>query len=392
MLGASPNIIRAAQDVGPRILFVDRTPPRGLSQQLRNDRDQFFTVDYLDDRALDDFAGVLVDDLAPDVVLSVTESGLLPAARLTSLLGLRGTTVETVRLMRDKLAMRARLAERAPSLAWPATEGTDDASVAALIERHGMCIIKPVDGTGSRGVRRIADASELATVPSAERSGTIVEKLAVGVEVSVEAMSREGQHTVVAVAEKRTSAEAVEVAHLVPAPSLSAADLAWVTAATQDCLSALGLEEGPSHTELFVSPEQVMIVETHNRPGGDGIADLVQLTTGIDWRRASMAWPAEPLEGSATERGAEAAAAAMVSFTAPPGIVRSVCQEPPQFPGARVVSWHVDVAVGERVGPLLSSADRVGAARLVGESPQALAAAVEALLACDVVKTEETVA
>lgn len=97
LLGANTNIVRTAQAVAPRILFADCTPPRDLASLLRGGRDHFFTLDYSDDRAVEEFASVLVDDLSPDVVLPVTESGLLPAARLTSLLGLPDTPIEMVR-------------------------------------------------------------------------------------------------------------------------------------------------------------------------------------------------------------------------------------------------------------------------------------------------------
>ena len=392
MLGASPNIARAAQVVAPRILFADRTPPRGLAGMLRGERDQFFTLDYSDDRAVEEFASVLLGDLYPDVVLSVTESGLLPAARLTSLLGLPGTPVEVVRRTRDKVAMRTCLAERVPALAWPFAPGSDEAAVLTLLERHGTCILKPVDGTASRGVRRIEGLSGWARVPASERAGAIVEKLATGVEVGVEAMSHGGRHTVVAVVERRTSPGSVEVAHLTPAPSLSPSDLDRVASATCECLTALGLKDGPSHTELFVSDLEVTVVETHNRPGGDGIADLVRLTTGIDWRRASVAWPCETLEEAAAVGAERAPAAAMVFFTAAPGIVRSVRLDAPKLTGVRVVSWNVDVAPGDRVGLLLSSADRLGAAQLAAGSLEDLDRAVELLLAGSVVITEDGLA
>lgn len=374
------------------MLFVDRRPPRDLAGLLRRERDQFFTVDYGDDRTLERFASVLVGDLAPDAILSVTEFGLLPAARLAARLGLAGTPVEVVARTRDKVAMRTCLNELAPTLSWPFAPGSDEAAVMSLVECHGPCVVKPADGTASRSVRRVANVAEWACIPAAERAASIVEKAATGTEVSVETMSRGGQHTVVAVVEKRTTSGSVEIAHITPAPSLTASDLERASGAVRECLTALGLENGPSHTELFVSDQDVTVVETHNRPGGDGIADLVSLTTGIDWRRASLGWPYESLEEARAAGGDHAAAAAVVFFTAAPGIVGSARLEAPDLADVRVVSWNVDVAPGDRVGPLLSSADRLGATRLASGSSDELAIAVESLLADDIVSTEEGVA
>lgn len=381
--------MRAAQAVAPKVLFADRKPPQALASLLREERDQFFTVDYLDDVSLERFAEVLDGDLAPDAVLAVTELALLPAARLGALTGATSVPPEVVARTRDKVAMRTRLADVVPHLAWPFSPGSDDGAVQGLIQRHGACIVKPADGTASRDVRCVESYSDWLDIPSPQRVSAIVEKRAEGVEVSVEAMSNRGRHTVVAVVEKRTTAASVEVAHITPAPSLSAADLDRVAATTGECLTALGLEDGPSHTELFVSDRQVTVVETHNRPGGDGIADLVSLTTGVDWRRASVAWPYEPaLEDARAAGGATASSAAMVFFTAAPGVVRSARVDAPELPGVRIVSWNVDVASGDRVEPLTSSADRLGAAQLASDSLVQLERAVDTLLASHVVITE----
>jgi hypothetical protein len=130
----------------------------------------------------------------------------------------------------------------------------------------------------------------------------------------------------------------------------------------------------------------VRIIETHNRPGGDGIADLVAITAGFDWRRVCLGWPL----GVRPEPGVpQAAAAAITFFTAEPGKVVHV-QEPRQtFPGAAVQDWAIDVAVGDSVDDLRSSRDRVGWATLAGESPEACRDAIQALRSEPVVRTEE---
>ncbi len=94
-----------------------------------------------------------------------------------------------------------------------------------------------------------------------------------------------------------------------------------------ELLDAVGLADGPSHTEVKLGEDgRVTVVETHNRPGGDGIADLVQLTTGVDWRRAALGWavgerlPAAGEPPGAPDAGTTAGRAVAASTGAGPSV------------------------------------------------------------------------
>jgi biotin carboxylase len=213
----------------------------------------------------------------------------------------------------------------------------------------------------------------------------ILEEFAEGDEYSVETFSRHGQHQVVAIAETTTTDNFVEVSHLVPAPGMTPRRFESIARAVAELLDCLGLENGPAHTEVKVHRDDVKIIETHNRPGGDAIADLVAITTGVDWRRTAVGWPLGATPDRSTAR---AAAAATVFFTAAAGRVSAVLRPPPVFADATVEEWEVDVAVGDSVGELRSSADRVGMAVVSGRSPEAVRRSVEQIRAAGVVVTE----
>ncbi|CAL9489778.1 ATP-grasp domain-containing protein [Streptomyces sp. enrichment culture] len=373
VLGADAAVARAAATLPVDVVHV-RLPgaaPLGVPAAAHH------TADYQHGPTFRAFTDEVLRPLAPAAVVSLTELGLEPAASAARRLGAAGTPPEVVRATRDKLEMRRVLERAAPHLNPPFAAADDAGAVARLFDtsRAGAPVVaKPVAGTGSNAVTLLRTPDDL---PEERRhSATLLEQYVGGREFSVETLSAGGRHTCLGIAEKHTEGGAfVEVAHLMPPPSLDAAGRRRVERAVVELLDAIGLTDGPAHTEVKVDGDRVTVIETHNRPGGDGIPDLVRLTRGVDWRRAALGWAVG--EGP-REEPARAVAAATVFVTAPPGRVTSVA--PPPAPAAwRLEHWDVPVEPGDPVTPLRSSADRLGMALLTADSTDACAAAVEEL-------------
>ncbi|WP_309235598.1 ATP-grasp domain-containing protein [Streptomyces sp. TRM64462] len=421
VIGASPAVAAAAATLpvdlvhvrmpgapvlGAGVLGAEVLGAEVLGARLRGE----YAVDYQHAPAFLPFVDEVLRPLAPGAVVSLTELGLEPAAVAARRLGAAGVPVEVVRATRDKREMRRVLARKAPHLNpafAPGDAGTE--AVAALFAGGARVVAKPVAGTGSHAVALLRTPADL---PADRRNGaTLLERYVEGREFSVEALSSGGRHTVLGVAEKRTTGDGfVEVAHIMPAPSLTAAERRDVERAVGELLDAVGLVDGPSHTEVKVGADgRVTVIETHNRPGGDGIADLVHLTTGVDWRRAALGWAVRvpPRTGDVTP----VAAAATVFFTAPPGRVGAVAGPPRELGaggaggargagaggargagGVRIVEWDVQVEPGDPVYALRSSADRLGMAVLAAEGDAGAAvcaSAVDELMAYQVVVTTQ---
>jgi hypothetical protein len=382
VVGASANIARVAQTLAEAVVFV-QMPGAEARAFVRDDVDELLTLDFTDRELVASFAHELVAPRPPDAVVSVTENGLEPAAFLSDLIGTPGTPPHVVEWTRNKLLMRARIAAAGMDHLNPGyASATDRDAVRGLLET-GPVIVKPVDGTASEQIMLVRSVHELPAVP--DREGFIVESYVEGIEYSVDSFSENGVHTAVGISEQAKEGPFVEVSHVEPPPSLTPAARARVCQAVAELLDALGLADGPTHTEVKVAGDAVIVVETHNRPGGDGIADLIGMTRGIDWRRASLGWPLGVRE---VERGGDVPAAAMVFFTAPPGTVTAVETPSLERSDARIVEWGLDVAVGDEVRELRSSRDRVGWALLAGESPEACRDAAAELRASGVVRTD----
>lgn len=155
-------------------------------------------------------------------------------------------------------------------------------------------IVKPTDRSGSRGITKLESAHGLEeAIERAKEQGfenaALVEEFAEGQEYSVECISWQGKHTMLAITKKYTTGAPhfVETGHLEPAP-LDENMYRAVERTVYHALGSLGIAYGASHSELKISPEGVIrLIEIGGRMGGDFIgSDLVRLSTGFDFVKA----------------------------------------------------------------------------------------------------------
>lgn len=152
-------------------------------------------------------------------------------------------------------------------------------------------IVKPVDNSGSRGVFLVNDKNKTLIDFAFEYSikysyggELIVEEYMEGPEVSVETLSIDGVLHVIAITDKITTGAPrfVEMGHSQPS-QLDEYTKEEIIKITVAAIKAIGIENGPSHTEIIVTKHGPKIVEIGARLGGDNITThLVPLSTGID--------------------------------------------------------------------------------------------------------------
>ncbi|MEV0648336.1 ATP-grasp domain-containing protein [Phytomonospora sp. NPDC050363] len=359
-----------------------------------------YSVDFTEETFPSFVTGVLAP-LRVGAVVSLTESGLLPAALANELLGTPGTPFEVVHTLRDKSRMRALLRQRAPELTVRYAVPPDAMAAAAVMKGWGpgvRAILKPRDGSGSRGVCLVEEPGSLEGL---DVKGCILEEYVGGQEYSAESFSVDGEHHVVALVEKHVDASFVELAHVTPPSTLSSREREAVCEAIDDFLRAVGLRDGPAHTEFKIHNGSVKIIESHNRVGGDGIPALVTRVTGIDLKASALGWPLglvtisdeAPAPAPAPASATATAAAAVAYATATPGLVTSVelPDERAVPPGVELNRVWTGVKPGQRVESLSSSDDRVGSVAVsAGDSTTALAAARELATRIEVTTTPGT--
>lgn len=158
-------------------------------------------------------------------------------------------------------------------------------------EMNYPLIVKPVDRSGSRGITKISCEKELAQACEYAKSvgfdkHVLVEEFAEGDEYSVESISQNGQHHILAITRKFTTdaPHFIETGHLEPA-GLDSEIEERIVDVVSSALDTLEVRNGASHAEIKVdSYGQIKIIEIGARMGGDFIgSDLVQLSTGVNF-------------------------------------------------------------------------------------------------------------
>ena len=168
---------------------------------------------------------------------------------------------------------------------------------AEALELDYPVIVKPTDRSGSRGVFKVTEPSQLSRAIEKARSHSfekkaLVEEFAPGREYSIEYVSWQGEHHFLACTEKFTTGAPlfVETGHLQPPLHMDAGLLSRIRELVPRVLDCLGIRFGASHTELKIDDSgSIRIIECGGRMGGDCIgSDLVYISRGVDFVRACI--------------------------------------------------------------------------------------------------------
>jgi biotin carboxylase len=357
-------------------------------------------------------------------IVTSSEYFVAVTARAAIRLGLPGADPGAVERCRDKRRQRAALAGSGIAVPAHVAATTPEEAVAAAWEIGFPVVVKPADGTGSRGVRLCCNAAEVhdhTTGILARRhdergqptiGAVLVEEYVGGPEFSVETFGTQ----VVGITAKHLGPSPwfVESGHDFPADPAPAALDAFLTAtgcgegpyralSATGCaeagltgrarevsgpgtvgtlavaaVEALGLGFGPAHTEIRLGPRGPVVIEVNPRLAGGRIPTLVRLATGIDLIGATV----DVVIGEAAPLPRPGPGHASIRFLVAPQECR--VRRTGGGAAAAAVSGVVDVAIaarpGQRVGGTGSFLDRVG--HVIAAAPTAPAArsAAEAAL------------
>ena len=164
-------------------------------------------------------------------------------------------------------------------------------------ENNYRCIVKPADNSGSRGIRLIDnyDSDNLRRIydycmQNSISGNLVVEEYMEGPEVSVETISKNGICNVIQVTDKLTTGAPyfVEMGHSQPS-QLGHLIVEKIKKVAIEANRAIGIIDGPSHTEIKITKNGPKIVEIGARLGGDNITThLVPYSTGVNMVEACI--------------------------------------------------------------------------------------------------------
>jgi biotin carboxylase len=237
------------------------------------------------------------------------------------------------------------------------------------------CVVKAPDRQGQRGLTLVGVPSDLpaavqAAVAESRGGGALVEELIDGPELTVNAVSQDGVFFPLTVTDRLLAeppAFGVALAHAWP--SIHPTDT--VIEAARAAVSALGIENGPSYTQIRLGPGDLpYVVEVAARLGGGHDAELCRAALGVDLNdlAVSFALGGKPCDTLSQEsRGASVGGACVVFLVAPEGelLATEGVEHAEAVDGIEWVrtyrrpGWHF--------GPLRRGADRAGAILATGD-------------------------
>jgi biotin carboxylase len=276
------GLLRAAHGLGLEVIGVDANP-RAIGAAVCHDFREVSTND------VDRIAALARELRADGITTCGSEIALASTARAAEVLGLPFYgDVATVDRCQDKDQMRN--AYRRGGAPIPAfTVVTSLAEAESFVHAEGLpVVIKPSRGWGQRGVSKVEKESELAPAFERARAASsagiaVVEAFIEGREFSVNAYTAKGTTAVYSVTERIIThypdPPGITFAEWFPA-GLDGDDQARAVEAALAGVRALGIQRGPTYTQLRIGPCGAMIVETAYRLGGGLDPDVALLASG----------------------------------------------------------------------------------------------------------------
>ncbi len=236
------------------------------------------------------------------------------------------------------------------------------------------CVVKAPDRQGQRGLTLVDTSSAFAAavgaaVAESRGGGVLVEELIDGPELTVNAVSRDGAFIPLTVTDRLLAeppAFGVALAHVWPSchPTDS------VIEAARAAVAALGIDNGPSYTQIRLGPDgRPYVVEVAARLGGGHDAELCRAAVGVDLNdlAVSFALGQDPCHNVSQAGDRGSGGACVLFLVAPEGVLLET--EGVEAAEAREgVEWvRTYRSPGWRFGPLRRGADRAGAILATGD-------------------------
>ncbi|MFD7899030.1 ATP-grasp domain-containing protein [Streptomyces sp. NPDC059743] len=227
-------------------------------------------------------------------VLAGTESGVLLAETLSRTLGLPTNVPHLLPARRDKALMAE--AVSAAGLATPhSTVVTTARAAADWFEASGLteAVVKPLASAGTDGVTFCTSPEQAAraghailSAPNAfgdPNRAVLVQERVHGTEYYINTVSAAGVHHTAEIWRytKRVGPAATPVYDFEEPVAPASAEGRLLTAFVGKVLDALGITETPAHTEVMLTSEGPVLIETGARLGGATAPDVVDAHLGL---------------------------------------------------------------------------------------------------------------
>lgn len=308
-------VIRKARQMGYYTLAVDGDPTApGLSHA-----DKSAVINIVDEEACLKFAE---NEEIDGVLTAATDYGVLTAAYIAEQMGIPGLNYESAKLIKNKFLVRKKLYENHVDDTKQTYEVTDSTDIKALSRILSYPVmVKPCDGSGSRGASRVDCPEELEQACKYAMDGSIshraeIESFISGAEYGAESFVVNRKIHVLAIMRKWMTEPPyyAELGHAIPcglSPEMEEKARRYVKRA----IEVLGINHGSVNMDLLITNSgHIHIIDIGARMGGNMIGPcIIPYGTGIDYMGNMLkAAVGEPLDW--TEKDKSAVATKLLAF------------------------------------------------------------------------------
>ena len=316
-------VIKKAVSMGYETLTVDADPKAvGFAHAHK-----YAVIDIVDEQACLDYARANDID---GVITAATDYGVLSAAYVAQEMGLPGLKYEVARLIKNKYRVRKCLYENHVDDTPQAYEFDASTDIIMLTNEISYPImVKPCDGSGSRGARRVDKPEDLDeackhAMNSSRTHRAEIETFIVGREYGAESLVVDGQIHVLGIMKKWMTDPPyyAELGHAMPC-GLDEKMEKKVRECVSNAITALGINFGSVNMDILITPDgKVHIVDIGARMGGNMIGPcIIPYGTGVDYVGAMIQNAVgDPVDLSVHEH--EAVASKLLAFS--DGIVKKM--------------------------------------------------------------------
>lgn len=278
-------VIRKAKQLGYRVLVLDANPD-ALGFVLA---DEHAVIDIVDEEACLRYAK---EHKVDGVLTAATDFSVLTMSYITKTLQLPGIHYNSAKTIKNKAAVRKCLYDaKADDTGYSFVIDSLEAIPKILPQVKFPLMMKPVDGSGSRGASRVDSAEEFTKACEFAMAGSIshravAEPFVVGKEYGVESFVDQGKIHILGIMQKEMTRPPyyAELGHAIPS-GLSKEMENKIKVCVEKALIALGVNHGSVNMDLLIGDDgDVHIVDVGARMGGNLIGShIIPIGTGIPY-------------------------------------------------------------------------------------------------------------
>lgn len=283
-------VIRKARDLNYYVIAIDGNP-NAIGFKYAH---EYECIDIVDQEKCLSFASEKNID---GVLTAATDFGVLTAAYIAKELELPGIDYDVAKIIKNKYLVKKILFEKK-------VDDTDQiyeiGSLSDLdkIEKNIKfpLMVKPCDGSGSRGASRVDDFNELVEACNKAMNASLIKKAVIetfinGKEYGAERLVVNGEITVLAIMQKWMTKPPyyAELGHAIP-NDLNSNIEKKARNCVVNAIKELGINQGSVNMDLLITDDgNVYIVDIGARMGGNMIGPcIIPYGTGIDYMAAMI--------------------------------------------------------------------------------------------------------